>query len=79
MLLSIKKSWGIFPIKQKFNTMAAYSNQKINTIVQNCYNEKGNLHNGSKFGGRNYSGFKIFTKYKNSHCIKFLFHWKDSS
>ena len=71
MLHSIEKSWGIFPIKQKFNTTAAfvdsknYQNQisllkqKMNTIMQNCYNEKGNLHNGSKFGGRNYSGFKL--------------------
>ena len=24
MLISIKKSWGIFPIKQKFDTMAAF-------------------------------------------------------
>ena len=24
MLLSIRKSWGIFPMKQKFDTMAAF-------------------------------------------------------
>ena len=24
MFVSIEKSWGIFPIKQKFNTMAAF-------------------------------------------------------
>ena len=28
MLLSIGKSWGIFPIKQKFNTMAAFVDSK---------------------------------------------------
>ena len=66
MLVSIKKSWGIFPIKQKFDTMAAflYSKNSESRLVSSskiCYKEKGNLYNGSKFGGRNYSGFKIFT------------------
>ena len=28
MLLGIEKSWGIFPIKQKFNTMAAFVDGK---------------------------------------------------
>ena len=74
MLLNIGKSWGIFPIKQKFNTMAAfvdsknYQNQisllkpKNEYHRADCYNEKGNLRNGSKFGGRYYSGFEFFTK-----------------
>ena len=33
MLLSIRKSWGIFPIQQKFNTMAAFVDSK------NYYNQ----------------------------------------
>jgi len=28
MLLNIEKSWGIFPIKQKFNTKAAFVDSK---------------------------------------------------
>ena len=28
MLVSIKKLWGIIPIKQKFNTMAAFVDSK---------------------------------------------------
>ena len=33
MFVSIEKSWGIFPIKQKFNTMAAFLDS------ENCQNQ----------------------------------------
>ena len=33
MLVSIKKPWGIFPIKQKSNTMTAFVDS------ENCYNQ----------------------------------------
>ena len=33
MLVSIEKSWGIFPIKQKFNTMTAFVDS------ENCLNQ----------------------------------------
>ena len=42
MLVSVKKSWGIFPIKQKFDTMAAFlysknSETKLVSSSKTCY------------------------------------------
>ena len=79
MLVSIKKSWGIFLIKQKFNTMAAFVGSKNYQNQISLLKPKNEYHHaellqqklGSKFGGRNILVSKILLNKKASIVLNF--------
>ena len=77
IILGTRKLWWIFPIKQKFDTTAAFlDNPKCSiwtnlTIFLTVFSEASRLHNGQKTIPKFLSGFKHFYYKKAAVVLNF--------
>ena len=88
-LLSIGKSWDIFPIKQKLNTMAAFVDSKNYQNQISLLKPKSVYHRAELLMKKEICTMvasleeeiilvsNFLLNKKNCRCIKFLFNWKD--
>ena len=83
IILGTRKLWWIFPIKQKFDTTAAFlDNPKCSiwsnlTIFLTVFSKTSRCTMVKKLSPNFCLVLKIFTTKKSCHGIKFLFNWKN--
>ena len=85
IILGTRKLWWIFPIKQKFDTTAAFLDNskysiwsRLTVFSLKTFQRASRLHNGHKTIP-NFDSFEYLYCKKSCPGIKFLFNWKNST